>query len=237
MQNPLSTTHWSVVRRAAAKSIPDAKTAMANLYEKYRPALVLYALRSGFAFDEAEDFVQSFFTRLLSKQCLETADPDRGRFRTFLLTSFKNHIANETARSCAQKRGGGTLHVSLDDQTMGASVAGPKSAKKVTPAQAYEMKMASLLIQATVDKLRKLNRNPEKQQLYSLLENHLTDDSAAKSYREIARELDMTEGSVRLAAFRLRLQFRHHLRQEILAIVSDPEQVDDELRYLVGLFS
>ena len=115
-----TTTHWSLVLRAGQRGGTESDEALAALCRRYWFPLYAYARRRLPGPEEAEDLTQEFFARLLEKGALATASPERGRFRSFLLTALKNFLANEWDRANARKRGGGRGRVSLD-LTRGAS--------------------------------------------------------------------------------------------------------------------
>ena len=132
-----ATTHWSVVLVAGHKSSPDADAALATLCETYWFPLYAYVRRRGHNVNEAQDLTQEFFARVLEKDYVAAADPERGRFRAFLLTAFKHFLSKERDKARAQKRGGGRAPLSLDFAS-GESryVAGP--ADTLTPDQLYD---------------------------------------------------------------------------------------------------
>ena len=102
-----STTHWSVVRLAGGTTTPDAIAALERLCCTYWYPLYAYVRRRGYSSEDAQDLTQSYFAGLLEKKYLDRADRERGRFRTFLLSSLENFLNNEWVRASAQKRGGG----------------------------------------------------------------------------------------------------------------------------------
>ena len=100
------TTLWTLVN-TAGRHVPGAGEALESLCAMYWFPLYGYARRSGHAQDSAEDLVQSYFTVLLEKNYLSEASCERGRFRSFLLSSFKHFLSNERDRELTTKRGGG----------------------------------------------------------------------------------------------------------------------------------
>src|SRR6266516_3050172 len=85
-----TTTHWSVVLKAADGSAPGAQEALEQLCRTYWYPLYAYVRRRGHSPEDAQDLTQEFFARLLEKKYLGRADCQRGRFRTFLLSSLQN---------------------------------------------------------------------------------------------------------------------------------------------------
>src|SRR5262245_25791797 len=113
-RRPFATTRWSIVLAAGKDSSPDSHAALVSLCEAYWYPLYAYIRRRGYDADEAQDLTQEFFTRLLEKKYVKAADPQRGKFRSFLLASLNHFLANEWRREQAQKRGGGQRLLSLD---------------------------------------------------------------------------------------------------------------------------
>src|SRR6185295_11703533 len=105
-QSEFATTQWSVVLRAAQPDDSAARSALELLCRRYWFPLYAFARRRVSEVHEAQDLTQEFFLRLLQKNSLASASPERGRFRSFLLVSLKNFLANEWDRTTAQKRGG-----------------------------------------------------------------------------------------------------------------------------------
>src|SRR5688572_10379401 len=136
------TTRWSLVLTAGRDSTPASRAALAELCELYWPPLYSYARRQGHSVEQAQDLTQAFFARLLEKRYVEAADPQRGRFRSFLLASFKHFIANERDREQAQKRGGGQAPLSLEFETAEARyTAEPRDT--LTPEALFERQWAA----------------------------------------------------------------------------------------------
>jgi DNA-directed RNA polymerase specialized sigma24 family protein len=113
-QAAFRTTRWSVVLSAQRQSSEDAAQSLEMLCQQYWPPLFAYVRHRGYSEHDAQDLTQSFFTRLLEKDCLAAVDREQGRFRSFLLMAMKRFLANEWDRLSAQKRGGGTKIISMD---------------------------------------------------------------------------------------------------------------------------
>src|SRR5688572_23760130 len=111
-----ATTHWSVVVRAGDATAPDAQAALAQLCQTYWYPLYCCVRRYGNAPEAAQDLTQAFFAKLLEKRRIAEADPERGRFRTYLLRSLENFLRTQHRDATTQKRGGGRDIVSWDAQ-------------------------------------------------------------------------------------------------------------------------
>src|SRR4026207_509679 len=105
--HPFLSTHWSLVLQAGNRGSPASDEALASLCQSFWAPLYAYARRRAADVHEAQDLTQAFFAQLLEKNYLASVTPERGRFRSFLLTAFKHFLAKEWDKARAQKRGGG----------------------------------------------------------------------------------------------------------------------------------
>lgn len=232
-------TRWSVVAAAAAAGSRiegSSRAALETLCASYWYPLYAYVRRQGHDPDEAADLTQAYFTRLLEKGDLKAADAARGRFRAFLIASLKHFLANERERRRARKRGGDRVILSLDGGDAERRYA-HEPADDMTPERVFDRRFATALLQGVQDRLRQEQVQAGKGALFDLLEHHLTADSGRAPLAEVARALDMQEGAVRVALHRLRRRFAELLRQEVAGTLTDPGDVDDELRVLLGAWS
>jgi RNA polymerase sigma factor (sigma-70 family) len=227
-----ATTRWSLVLRAGAGvSVPGADEALASLCETYWYPLYAYLRSQGRNADEAQDLTQAFFARMLEKKSIRHADPARGRFRAFLLTSLKNFAANERNRELASKRGGRTQTLSLDvESAEGRLQLEPPSDE--TPETIFDRRWAVTLLDRALARLRADTLHSGKAQHFDRLQPYLVGDQPQLSYAETGSVLGMSDGAVKVAVHRLRRQFRDVVRDEIAHTVSSPEEIDDELRHL-----
>jgi RNA polymerase sigma-70 factor (ECF subfamily) len=223
-----ATTHWSLVLEAGDRSAPEADRALSELCGTYWLPLYAYARRSGCSREDAADRTQEFFARLIEKSFLETADPERGRFRSFLLTIFQRFLANEYARDNALRRGGGVRHIPFDAETA-ESVYQSAGGGDASAGDVFERQWALTLLHRAMAALRAEYSTRSRMDLFERCHGFLTGNSTDAVYSAAARELNMTEGAVRVAVHRLRERFRELLRQEVAATVSQPADVDDEL--------
>jgi RNA polymerase sigma factor (sigma-70 family) len=229
---PFATTHWSIVLAAGHGSQPDSEAALAKLCEAYWFPLYCYVRRRGQSANEAQDLTQEFFATLLEKEYLRAADPHRGRFRSFLLASMNHFLANQRRRRLAQKRGGGRVSLSLDFQS-GESRFSREPSHDLTPEKVYERRWAMTLLDRALSRLGQEYVAGGKSALFDRLSAFLGGDKGA-AYRDIAADLGMTEGAVKVAVHRLRKRCREHLRSEVAQTVADPRDVDEELGNLMA---
>jgi RNA polymerase sigma-70 factor (ECF subfamily) len=226
-----ASTRWSVVLAAGRDSSPGSREALETLCRSYWRPLYGYVRRRVADAHEAQDLIQEFFARLLDKNVIAVADPERGRFRAFLLTSLRNFLANQWEKSRAEKRGGGRTVLSLDLQyDESQSVCSPTD--DLTPERLFDRQWAETLIDHVMTTLREEFAKAGKIEHFERLKVFLTGRSATLSYADAARGLGVSEGAAMVAAHRLRRRFRDLLRAEIAQTLADPKDVDDEIRFL-----
>ena len=226
-----ATTRWSVVVTAAnAEAITHAQKALAELCQVYWYPLYAYVRRRGHAPADAEDLTQAFFVRLLGQQMLAAAQRERGKFRSFLLASLNHFLADEWDKAGAQKRGARRI-VSLDAQTAESRYfAEPHDA--LAPDKLFERQWALRLLEEVLRLLQAEYAAAGQAALFEHLRFGLTGDKSALPYAELATQLGMTEGAVKVAVHRLRQRYRARLREEIAHTVAGPDEVEEELRFL-----
>ncbi|MBZ5632410.1 MAG: sigma-70 family RNA polymerase sigma factor [Acidobacteriia bacterium] len=228
------TTRISLVRAAAGGSDRRSREALATLCGMYWYPLYAYVRRCGHDADEAQDLTQSFIVRLLEKNSLRHFQQERGRFRSFLLASLKHFLANERDAVRAQKRGGGLaplpLNVVLHTGERRYSL---EPRDEMTPQRVFEKHWAWSLLNRVLDRLREEAAGSGKGEQFDRLRGCLTGDDNGIGYRDLARELGMSEGAVKVAVHRLRHRFHEALREEISITVTDPNEISEEIRYLL----
>jgi RNA polymerase sigma-70 factor (ECF subfamily) len=184
---------------------------------------------------QAQDLTQEFFARLMEKDMLAAATPTRGRFRSFLLTSFKNFLSNEWEKAQAQKRGGGhkLLSIQFDDRH---SSPGFEPSHDLTPERVFEREWTLTLLSHVVERLAGDMRSAGKEHQFELLKGTLSGEKDVP-YADIASQLDMTPDAARQAAHRLRNRYRDILREEVASTLANPAEVEDEIRSLFAALS
>lgn len=210
---------------------PDARTALAGLYQAYWYPLYAYLRRRGYSEHDAQDLVQSFYAFLQDKHGLTKADRERGKFRAFLLSSLQNFLSHEHERARAQKRDRGHELIFLDAMEANERYR-HEPADAETPATLFETRRAHTLLRQTLAGLRADFAARGKQRLFENLQPFLTADSGETSYQTAAERLALPLSAVKTSIRRLRLDYRGRLREEIGRTVSSPNEIDDELRYL-----
>jgi len=226
-----TTTHWSAVVRAGHKDLPQAAEALNELCRIYWYPLYAYARRQGCQRPEAEDLTQAFFARFLEHHFIARAEPEKGRFRTFLLTVFKRFLANEWNRQHAQKRGGFQILVPIDvDRAESQLEVEPASQEQ--PDTLFQRQWAIILLEQVMNRLQREYQESGRGALFDRLEACLARDATALPYAEIGAQLNLSEAAVKMAMQRLRARYQLILREEIGKTVASPDQVEEEIRDL-----
>jgi RNA polymerase sigma factor (sigma-70 family) len=226
-----ATTHWSVVRAAGKTSSPRYKEALATLCRTYWFPLYAYLRRQGHNSNQAEEYTQAFFARLLEKRGLRLADSRRGKFRSFLLVALKNFLADERDRARAKKRGGEQKVLSLDFESAESQYT-LQPAQQMGPEKLFERSWALTVLERAMVRLQSEFGSTKKRKVFDRLKVYLTREKNSIPYREAADKLKMTEGAIKVAVHRLRHRYRELLRDEIAQTVDTEEQIDEEIRDL-----
>ena len=228
------TTRWSIVVAAGDPHRKEARSALAGLCESYWYPLYAYLRRRGYAADQAQDLTQDFFIRMLEGRYLDRADPEKGRFRSFLLTSLKFFVADEEDRQRARKRGGGAV-VPLEFPS-GEERYQREPAHDETPERLFERRWALSVLDQVVEKLRTEFVRQDRPEHFDRLKVFLLGRSDAP-YAALALEINTSEGALKVAIHRLRKRYRELFRQEIADTVADPAEVESELRFLADVLT
>ena len=228
-----TTTHWSVVLEAQGPT-PAAQAALEKLCSTYWRPIYGFVRRQGTDAEEAKDLTQGFFALLLERRDFDAVRKEKGRLRSYLLTSLKHFLTNEHQRAMAIKRGEGQRLVALD-QLCRDERAGFEPADTSTADQIYERRWALALLNQVLIRLGEEYRTAGNVVLFERLKALLTDEPDRPSQAQIANELSMTENAVNQAFHRLRERYRHLLREEIAHTVMAPGDIEDELRHLVAV--
>jgi RNA polymerase sigma factor (sigma-70 family) len=235
-QCAFATTHWSVVLAARQGDEPTASQALEKLCRSYWAPLYAFIRRRGHSVEQAQDLTQEFFARLLEHQNLATIAPEKGRFRSFLLSVLKNFLINEWHREQCQKRGGGQAVISLDAEAVEARYQ-IELIDPATPENAFERHWAFTVLDQTMDRLRDEYGRAGKSEVFDLLKETLSGEKRASPRAELAARCGISVGAVDVAVHRLRRRYGELLREEIAHTVQDPQEVDDEIRHLKAVLA
>lgn len=232
-QSAFVTTQWTCVLEARGDTL-DAKAALSDLCAAYYAPVFAFVRRNVPDENAARDLTQEFFARLLAGSTLRP-DPQRGRFRSYLLAAVKNFLANMHDRECAAKRGGGQAPISLETDTS-HGVQFPDSSVS-SPDIEFDHKWALTVLNRAMDVLAAEHIGPEQSKQFETLKPWLTGDTDDLSQAEAARQLGCSESAAKVAIHRLRKRFRELVKSEIRQTMNDPAQVADELACLIAALS
>jgi RNA polymerase sigma factor (sigma-70 family) len=224
------TTRWGLVAAASAEGTTEARAALEELYRLYCYPVYAFIRRCGHGRQDAQDLTQDFFVHLLEKGALGRADPQRGRFRSFLLGALDHFLARAAESARAAKRGGGCQWVSLDDDAAEDryQLAAPEG---MTAEKVFEARWAAAIVESAFARLRSELESEGKGHLFEALQGFLLDGKDA-SYQQVADALSLSLGALKTVIHRLRGRYRALLREEVSRTLATPEEVDEELRYL-----
>ena len=207
---------------------------MAVLCQKYWQPLYIYALSRVRTAADAEDLTQAFFERVIEKHYFESADKERGRFRSFLLSAFQHFVSNEWKKERAQKRGGRRQIVSMDGiGELGTTTS--SSSDQLTPEQLYERQWIRALLSHVMQRLKQEYGSTGKGTQFATLRPFIVNDGEAR-FADVAEQLQMTESAARMATSRMRTRYRQLLNDEISQTINDTDDVTSEIQYLFGVF-
>jgi RNA polymerase sigma factor (sigma-70 family) len=226
------TTQWTRVLEARGDS-PEAKAALSDLCAAYYAPAIAFIRRNAPDEDSARDLTQEFFARLLARHGIDGVDPARGRFRSFLLGAVKHFLANMHDHAHRLKRSTGQPLQSIEtgtDTSPGLQLADPKAP---SPDREFDRKWALTLLDRALAALAREHEVSGKADQFEALKPWLSGDTENISQAEAAAGLGMNEGAVKVAIHRLRRRFREVIKNEIGQTLSDPDQVDVELRELL----
>ena len=227
-------TRWSVVL-AARQPTPEATAALEIICQSYWYPLYAYIRRSGHSSHDAQDLTQAFFAKLLEKNFWARADPQKGRFRAFLLTALRHFLADERDRVRTAKRGGGMSFISFDEQA-GEEHFLEGLSQNVSAEQQFDRQWASTLLEQARRKLRQECIASGKSELYDRVGLVGDKSETSGSYAAVAQELGMSISAIKSAVSRLRGRYGELVREEVAHTVSSPAELDAEVRYLLSVY-
>ena len=231
------TTRWSVVVNARAGSESETRAALETLCRQYWYPIYGFIRRQGRAHHEAQDCTQEFLTHLLANRGITSARPERGRFRTYLLSALRNFLAKEWRRAHAAKRGGGLVPLSLELRDAQDRFTHEPADEALNPEKAYDRMWALGMIERAVSQLREDYEKSGRGALFAALASLVAGDVSDNALHAPAARLGMTPRALTVALHRLRQRVGHRLRADVAATVADENDVDGELRHLIAAVS
>jgi RNA polymerase sigma factor (sigma-70 family) len=232
-----ATTHWSVVLSCASTKGKEnkAQAALSQLCRTYWRPIFTFVCRRGYSVSDAQDLTQDFFLMIFSGNLLHHADPNRGRFRSLLLKALQNFLIDANQKRRARKRGGAIDFVSWDDWMAEApsQLSVPARVLEAWPAERlYDLRWAATVVEQALRRLAEECEKRSRRRVFDKVSGYLTAERSDVSYDALSVSLGIPVSAVRRLIHQLRLRYRALLRDEIAQTVSDPSEIDDEIRYL-----
>ena len=236
------TTRWSVVLSCADSGNDEqkAQAALAELCKIYWRPVFAFICRQGHSVPDAQDLTQDFFARVLKGRLLQSADRNRGRFRSLLLTALQRFLHDEVDKRRAHKRGGDLRFVSWDDWMTEAPshLSIPeKESDNWSPERVFDVRWAATVVERALRRLGDECEKHGRRRVFDVLSSCLAAERQDVSYAAFARALGLRESAVKPLVHRLRDRYRTLLREEVAQTVEGPKEIDDELRYLCAALS
>jgi len=228
------TTHWSVVLASKASDARDADEALEQLCRTYWGALYGYIRRAGHPPADAADLTQAFFARFLEKEFIQDVDRQKGKFRSFLLKTLNHFLADEWRHAHAEKRAGSHPAISINAEDWETRF-GHELASDLTPEKLFERRWAMALFEQALARVREESVQAGKGAQFELLKDFLSSASSDGAYATVANQLSVNPGTVAVLVHRLRKRYGELVREEIAHTVSSPDEVEAELRHLLGV--
>ncbi|HYY26729.1 MAG TPA: RNA polymerase sigma factor [Chthoniobacterales bacterium] len=227
------TTRWTIVMRAAQSQAQGGQSALAQLCRNYWYPLYMFARRRGHSPDDAQDLTQGFFLHLLEQRALAGVDRLKGKFRSFLLASFQNHLSDQVDRARRFKRGGDKEFVQLDAEEAEERYR-LEPVERLTAENMFDARWAMTLLAEALNRLHQEYASEAKTSTFEALKVFLDPVNSASppSYEEVANRLQVSTGAVKTLIHRLRKRYTALLREEVGRTVSNPAEIDEEIHAL-----
>jgi len=232
-----ATTRWSLILSAANSESGEqkARTALDELCRTYWRPVFSFVCRSGYSMEDAQDLTQDFFVKILERNWLQHADPNRGRFRSLLLKSLENFLVNVAEGTHTRKRGGGVEFVSWDDwmaEARSQLSISAQALESLPPERLFDVRWATTVVEKVLQRLREECEGKDRLRLFYALSRHLTEERDQVSYANLSAALGVAETAVKKQLHIMRQRYRRLLRDEVAHTVENPAEVEDEIRYL-----
>lgn len=230
-----STTQWTMVVNAGREGDTESEAAFARLCQAYWSPVYAFIRKGGKSPEDAKDLTQGFFASIFESRSFKGADPEKGKFRSYLLGGVKFFVARDWQKQSAQKRGGGIAHLSMDVEELEGFLAS-QLRDDVSPDKLFERQWVRTLLDSVTEELRGEHVRRDKGDLFEDLRPFLSGAREGEPYAVIAERYGMGEASVKMAVNRMRKRYREILRDRVADTVATEEEIEPELRYLQGAF-
>ena len=230
-----ATTHWSLVGAANLNDVSQtrARNALEELCRTYWYPLYAFVRSRGYSVNDSQDLTQAFFTKILESGGFGSADRQYGRFRSYLLGAMKHFLANEWNKAKTQKRGGNVQFVGWDAVDVEGRYS-DSARQSDDPELLFDYEWAMEIISNTLKTLRQEMEDVGKGEQFEALKGSLTGEEDI-AREEVANKLNMTDGAIKTAVHRLRQRYRNLLKAAIAETVSNEDDLNDEMQYLVKI--
>ena len=223
-------THWSLLAKATLEGETAGQPALEQLCRRYWSPLKHFIRSRGYSETEAEDLTQEFLLHLLEHSALRKPDPLRGKFRSFLLGALRNFLSHERERRLAQKRGGQQPHVSVEVIDAEEGVASPVSRERAEAE--FDRTWALTVVRASLERVERAYAEADQEALFRILRSFLPGGTPLPSYEAAAAQAGLSVTALNSHVHRMRRQFREAVSAEVMATVSAPHEMDEEITFL-----
>jgi RNA polymerase sigma-70 factor (ECF subfamily) len=227
------TTCWSAILLSAQSQAPGSDNAREEVCQLYWYPLYAFIRRRGYNPEDARDLTQGFFLFILGRKALKRATPAKGKFRSFLLGSLKNYLSNVYQHENAIKRGGKIDFVSVDFSD-GEDRYSREPTDSLTPEKIFDANWAVTLLAQAIERLKQEYSAQGKGNIFETLRPFLDLSGAAQalSYEVVSERLKVSSAGVKTLIHRFRKRYSEILREAVAQTVTDPSEIDDEIRSL-----
>lgn len=231
-------TRWSMILQAQGSDSGERHRALEQICRTYWLPIYAFARSQGLAPPDAEDLTQTVLSGLLDRGSFESVAAEKGKLRSFLRVATKNALREDWRKGKRLKRGGGATMLSLDYEDAERRCSMEVSDGE-TPETIFDRHWGLNLLERTMDRLQSLYSGEGKSEVFDALRDVLGQGRGHHCYEDLAADLGMSEGAVRVAVHRLRKRYRRLLKEEIALTLDDENEaaVEDEIRYLFGIFA
>ena len=229
-------TRWSMVLAARNSPSIERGEALSELCRVYWKPVYLFIRKHGHSPEETEDLTQEFFYRLIAGDLLQSiTDPERGRLRSFICIVLKRFLADNYHKKMTQKRGGRHQFVEIDRPSIESQLV--EESRDTAPERAFDRQWALDLLEESLQRLKDDYSQAGKSGMFEALEPTISPLVEDLSHANLARELGMKEGSVKVAVHRFRQRYRECMLSALRDTLEGDQNPEEELRYLLSLFS
>jgi len=232
-QAAFHTTRWTRVCLAKANS-EDGRRALADLCDAYYEPVVAYLRGVLHDADAARDASHAFFAEVLAGGRIHKADPERGRFRFYLLGAVKHFLAHRREAHQRLRRGGGVPPLSLDGGFSGSAALHVPDDARLSPEAAYDRQWAVTVLTRAMNALQAECAAEGRAGLFDQLRASLLGESGHGDQAAAAEALGLSAGAMKVAAHRMRHRFRQCVKEEIAGTLRDEAAIEDEMRSLLA---